>query len=175
MHAFFSFLEAWADRAFGLFSSYPLSAACLVALLIWAFMALDVPGRKGLGARTLRLQFLFVVFLIIAPILSVLLPILGDIWAAISETVGVVGSAGVFAFRVYQAHPLLVLVLLGTTVLGFFIWHFKRPRRPSRPIKVLTCIALFLASVGAAAPVADLVVQPNSSAGAQAATPSSVR
>lgn len=166
MHAFFSFLEAWADRAFGLFGSYPLSASCLVALLVWAFVALDGPGRKGWGARTLRFQFLLIVFLIIAPILSVLLPILGDLWDAISETVEVVVSAGVFAFRVYQAHPVLVLLLLAITGLVFFIWNQKKPRRPSRPIKALSCIALFMASVAAAAPVADVFAPPNTSTGA---------
>jgi hypothetical protein len=153
MSEFLDFVKGWAKMIGGVFGDYPLAAALITLVAVVAFMIMEHRARPS--NWTTRTYHFFIVLIGWA----IAVPILGFVFGLIEKILGLgKGALNVLAFLygAYEKHPLVVLMLLVVCVGTYFVWHFMRPKSPSRILKAVACAALLFVSVAVSKPIAGL-------------------
>lgn len=175
MGSIVDFIASWKDLITKVFGEHPLSAALVTLVAIAVFVALDRGPRKGKRPSTLAMTLGG--WAVAVPILGFVMTVLGKLWEFVEKAVpflaGILGSV----YKIYEKHPLIVLVLICVGVIGFFVWKWWRPHFwPNRGARVVALALAVVLAVHIAGPIADLFTsEARLSSGAAAPAPAAVR
>lgn len=156
------FILAWKDLIIKVFSEYPLSAAIFTLISLISLVMLEHKFRRGKTAT--NIAAVFVGWAVLVPIFGWIFLIFGKIWS-MAETFAsffmvVLGSF----YKIYEKHPLVVLVILISAVVAYFIWSWRFssvvPNRFFR-FAILSACVVILSHV--LSPIADVVLSFGSS------------
>lgn len=156
MGSIVDFIASWKDLIVKVFGEHPLAAALVTLVAVAVFVALDRGPRKGKRPSTLLMTLGG--WAVAVPILGFVMTVLGKLWAFVEKAVpflaGILGSV----YKIYEKHPLIVLVLICAGVIGFFVWKWWRPNFwPNRGVRVVALAAAVVLAVHIVGPIADLL------------------
>lgn len=164
-------LSEWKDLIVKVFGSYPLAGALVTIVAVCAFIVLQTQYRKGKTASNTLCVLL--AWSLAVPLLGSLLEVGGEAYETTKSVLSFLWSALSSFYRVYEKHPIAVLVLLGAATSVYFLWGWRRPYFiRSKPLRILS---LWLATVAAAlivSPLLDLLGSPTLNTEGPSSSPS---
>lgn len=145
-----SVIEVWKDLIIKVFGEYPLAGALMTLLSIYAFFVLEkarhwetpVNVAAVLMGWAIGVPLVGLIFSVVSTLWRLLEAVSSGLWgfikAAFSFLSHLIGSF----YRVYVIHPILVIILCISAVIGYFVWrHWWPAVWPSRSVRISTLFA----------------------------------
>ncbi len=166
MSAIVDFIVLWKDLITKVFGEYPLAAAVFTLIAIAVFLGLDRQWRKGKTPTNLML--VLVGWAVLVPIGGWVLAVLGKLWSFIESTLPFVTTVLGSLYRIYEKHPILVLVISVIALLAYIVWKWRFDKvLPSPTLRVIVLVVGVILAAHIASPIADLFSPAESSVSAK--------
>ena len=154
MNSIIDFIASWKDLITKVFGEHTLAAALVTIVAVAAFYVLDQQVRKG--KRPTNLMIIFVGWAILVPIVGLVMTILAKIWAILEAVFPRITDALASFYKIYDQHPLLVLVLIAVGVVSYFLWRKFRPNLlPRRSLRIVALAAAVVLAAHIVSPIAN--------------------
>ena len=156
MNSIIDFIVSWKDLITKVFGEHTLAAAIVTIVAVAAFYVLDHQVRKG--KRPTNLMIVFVGWAILVPIVGLVMTILAKIWAILEAVFPRIADALASFYKIYDQHPLLVLIIIVVGFASYFLWRKFRPSiLPSRPLRILALVGSVVLVAHIVSPIANWV------------------
>ena len=150
------FLKVWAHLIGDVFGKYPLAAALVTVVAVGAFVLLE---RQRNTPHDTTISVIHAFIILIGWLISV--PLLGFIFNTGSTTAAFFISGIQFFYSMYNQQPIVVLVLLVLSLLGYGIWEWRsRPRQPI--FRGLIAITILFIAIALTVPIFNIFLPPAS-------------
>ncbi|HZE11155.1 MAG TPA: hypothetical protein VE034_06190 [Burkholderiales bacterium] len=156
MSSIVDFIVFWKNLITGVFVDHTLAAALVTIVAIAVFLFLDKEVRKG--KRPTNLMIVLVGWVILVPIVGMVMTVLAKIWAFFEKVIPMVTDVLSSFYKIYERHPLLVLILILLGFVTYFLWAKFRPGvLPNRTLRIAGVVVAVVVAAHIASPLANLV------------------